>query len=177
MRRLQATSVTSGRRARTTALAVSALLLLGIASTAASDPDEPRAVLDGRAIPLATVIDHYCHDRDRPTIRCFDDPADLDRDLEVAPREVQRLSVAYVRFFEHADYGGTSFVAYDAMADLGPYGWNDTISSFKSLNGQRPRFFSDADYGTPSWRWAAGAWVPNVGTAANDVISSLQNAP
>jgi hypothetical protein len=180
MRRPWYRFVASSGRAHLAVFAISVLFVAGIPSASASDPDRPRAVLDGQEIPLGTVVDHHCHDRDLPTIRCFDDPADLAEDIGVAARDARGarlLGVAYVTFVEHEDYGGTAFVAYNPMADLGPYGWNDTISSFKSLNGQRSRFFSDANYGTPSWRWAAGAWVPNVGSAANDVISSLQNVP
>jgi hypothetical protein len=84
---------------------------------------------------------------------------------------------SYVAFWEHANYGGYSFTASQSIADLRSYGWNDAITSFKSFSGQRPKWWEHVNYGTPSWQWATGAWVANVGEGANDTFSSVKNAP
>jgi hypothetical protein len=83
----------------------------------------------------------------------------------------------YVTFYEHASYGGASYTASQSISDLSAWGWNDHVTSFKSLNGQRPKWWENAGYTPPTWQWAAGAWVSNVGSAANDRFSSVANMP
>ncbi len=79
--------------------------------------------------------------------------------------------------FAHENYGGSSFSASVSYSHLGILGWNDMITSFKSLNGQHPKFWHDAEYGLPAWQWAVGARVPNVGPGANDKFSAMRNVP
>ena len=83
----------------------------------------------------------------------------------------------YVTFYQHASYGGSSLTASQPIDNLGVYGWNDAISSFKSLYSQRPKWWAHADYGIPSWHWPAGAEVSNVGSGANDTFSAVRNVP
>jgi hypothetical protein len=87
------------------------------------------------------------------------------------------LATYYVTFYEHASYGGASYTASQPISDLTAWGWNDHVTSFKSLNGQRPKWWENAGYSPPTWQWAAGAWVSNVGSAANDRFSSVANVP
>lgn len=153
------------------------LILATGMSTSASDPGVTAAVLEGRSIPLSEVSHLHCHDRDAPTIRCFSTSAGRDDDLDTAGSRSIDGTQAYVAIYADENYGGSSFTVYNPVSDLGVYGWNDCVSSFKSLNGQRPRLYSHIDYGTPAWRWAAGAWVSNVGGEANDATSSIKNDP
>ncbi len=177
MGRVSLRSVTSIRPGLCALGITACLLALGAASALAAEPEDLQAVLGDDSIPLTQVVSHHCHDRDLPVIRCFETAEERDDDLEVGGRHARLAVVAYVLLFIDENYGGVSFTAHNPMPNLGTVGWNDKITSFKSLNGQRPRFYSDANYGTPSWRWAAGAWVSNVGSSANDVISSLRNDP
>lgn len=144
----------------------------------AGGAEEVGAVLDGRLIDLSGIVDQHCHDRDTPLIRCFSSPGDRDQDLEAPPasRSID-ANQPYVTVFADEGYRGGSFTLYNPNSDLSMYGWNDCISSLKSLNAQRPRLYAHAGYGTPSWRWAAGAWVSNVGSDANDAASSIKNDP
>lgn len=160
------------------ALLGSLLLILTTGMTASSgDLDATRAVLDRRSLPLSEVSRHHCHDRDFPIIRCFPSPDQRDEDLAAAGAGSAESGQPYVTVYLDEGYGGGSLTVYDSIRDLGMHGWNDRISSFKSLNGQRPRLFSHIDFGTPSWRWPAGAWVSNVGSNANDATSSITNDP
>jgi hypothetical protein len=56
-------------------------------------------------------------------------------------------------------------------------GWNDQISSFKSLNDGRPKWWRDINFAGTAWQWGAGAWTPYVGDGANDQFSSVANEP
>lgn len=164
---------------------VRALLVLGLASWVTSagaqapNPDSsgPAAVLEGSPIPLRSVGDHHCRDLARPVVRCFLTAAQRDADIEVLIRDRALDSTPYVVVFQHEDYGGPSISFSADQANLALVGWNDAITSFKSLNGGHPKFWENASYGTPSWQWAAGAWVSNVGSGANDKFSSLKDVP
>lgn len=145
----------------------------------AADPAvrTPTAILDGSPIPLASVGDHHCHDLAWPMIRCFRTADARDADAEVMVGERVLDSTPYVVVFEDEDHGGSSVMFASSQTNLASIGWNDAITSFKSLNGGHPKFWENANYGTPSWQWAAGAWVSNVGSGANDKFSSLRNVP
>lgn len=164
---------------------VAAMVLIGLLASRQAGPDAPvlasdgaraQAVLGGERVPLVDVAQYHCHDRDLPLIRCFLRQVERDDDLAQG-FGVALLGDPYVTFYRDVDYGGTSYTALSPIPSLGSLGWNDLISSFKSLNGGRPHWYRDANYGTPDWRWSAGAWVPNVGSGANDAISSVENDP
>lgn len=162
-------------------LSAALIAMVGLPSPVAETEPELRAHYRGNAIPLTEVRLHHCHDADRPVIRCFD--TELARDVSLAVELTIDLgvlspsSVFYVTFYEHAGYGGLSYTTSQPIPNLVGLGWNDAISSFKSLNGQRPKWWRDASYLGTSWQWAAGAWVSYVGDDANDRFSSLKNVP
>lgn len=168
---------------------VRTLVALGVASgmvsagTPATRADESAsltatAMLDGSPIPLRSVGDHHCHDLIWPVIRCFQTARERDADVAVMMRDLALASTAYVTVFQHEAYGGVSITFASDQSNLASIGWNDVITSFKSLNGGHPKSWDNANCsGTPAWQWATGAWVPNVGSGANDKISSLKNVP
>jgi hypothetical protein len=145
--------------------------ILLCAMPAAALAAEERAFLEGQAIPIRQVARYHCHDGAFPAIRCFRTRVARDRDTR------SLAATFYVQVFEHENYGGPSFSVATAVSNLGTLGWNDRITSFKSLNGGRPRFFEHTGYGGTWWQWPAGASVPNVGSAANDRFSSVKNVP
>lgn len=148
----------------------------GPSTPARSDPANDRlsATLDGLPLALSKVASYHCHDLRYPVITCFRDAEDRDRDVQEASAPD---SLPYVNVFRDENYGGQSYIISESEPNLTSIGWNDVITSFKSTNSGRPRFYQDASYGTPSWRWPAGAWVANVGSPANDKFSSVENAP
>jgi hypothetical protein len=173
----------------------SAFLGVRGADPASDDPDVA-AFHRGRVIPPEQIALYHCHDRDYPVIRCFDtaqerdEDASLPVDITTAARarvgrtdgpamgRAESLSILfYVTFYWNATYGGASFTASQPYSDLRDIGWNDAISSFKSLNGQRPKWWEHIGYVAPAWQWAAGAQVSYVGNGANDLFSSTKNVP
>lgn len=170
-------------------LAAAVALLAVTVPTSSESGSEARAIYQAQEIPLSDVARHHCHDVQYPLVRCFDTAAERDNDIQTEAESVTSFSpssgedvtqatvLLYVTFWEHADYGGVSFSASQPIAHLGDYGWNDATTSFKSLNGQRPKWWEDAYYGLPAWRWAAGSWVSNVGSGSNDTFSSVKNVP
>jgi hypothetical protein len=146
-------------------------------------PAQIKAVLYGRPIPLKEVANHHCHDLDAPSYRCFDTEAERDADalsFLVDDGLLQALSASsftYALAYAAINYGGSSIMISAPMPDLGQIGWNDTISSFKSTNGGRPKWWAGTWYSGTYWQWATSAWVPYVGDQANDRISSVKNVP
>lgn len=176
------------RRAIGASVAVLATALIASSSsiTSAATPGGATAEYHGHQIALGEVASHHCHDLAYPVIRCFDSAAERDLDLIVESVAVttSRLlgpepepPTSYVTWYAAANYGGSSFTASQSYADLGVLSWNDSISSFKSLNGGRPKWWQGTNYTGTSWRWLAGAQVSYVGDSANDQFSSVQNVP
>jgi hypothetical protein len=160
-----------------------AAMLLIPASTAGAGNGDLRALHGGKQIALMQVAQFHCHDASFPVIECFDTALERDLDFAVTPSGVTSEAVSnaptasYVTWFDAINYGGSSFTASVSYSDLGVLGWNDRISSFKSLNGGRPKWWRDTGFLGTAWRWPAGAQVPNVGTDANDQWSSVANVP
>ncbi|MGC8634883.1 MAG: hypothetical protein ACP5VP_09510 [Candidatus Limnocylindrales bacterium] len=124
--------------------------VLPLAAPRASAVDGLHATLDGAAVPLQSVAQFTCHDRDYPLIRCFRDAAARDADLAAAApggtTSSPDLPSAFVRWYRDADYGGPSFEAYNSYPDLSVIGWNKQISSFTTLNGGHPVWWQDTNY-------------------------------
>lgn len=175
-------------------LAMSALLITPGAGPSAGPSDQiGGAVLDGRPIEAHIVSRYHCHDGTPAEIRCFHTASERDADAAVAESfsgtplgevraafdDVSATSSSgyYVLWYEHANYGGASFLASAPYTNLDIIGWNDVISSFKTVSGQRPKWWEGANYTYTGWQWAHGAWVSYVGNAANDTFSSVKNLP
>lgn len=156
-------------------------LLVSSASTRADDAAGPIAVHYGVQIALADVARYHCHDGSYPVIRCFDTPAERDADIATAAHSLDGPDtltiVYYVTFFADAGYSGASFTASGSISDMRAIGWNDQISSFKSLNDGRPRWWRDINFAGTAWQWGTGAWISYVGSGANDQFSSVANEP
>jgi hypothetical protein len=150
------------------------------------------AFLDGQRIPLVDVSLYHCHDIEAPIIRCFRTAAERDDELVQDLRSTGSVgttsdlslasilssqSVNYVLWYAAIDYGGTSMFTSGAISNLGTLGWDNMISSFKSTNGGRPKWWDGTGYTLIAWQWSASAWVAYVGDDANDKFSSVQNVP
>jgi hypothetical protein len=151
------------------------------------------AVYHGQLIPLVEVAQHHCHDRATLTIHCFDTEEERDQDandqgqsedgvavgagaLSVsASISLSLQSVIYVIWYEDADYDGSSFSASGPVPNLGTFGWNNRISSFKSTNGGRPKWWDSTYYQGAGWQWGISAWVPYVGDNLDNRFTSVQN--
>jgi Peptidase inhibitor family I36 len=157
--------------------------LLVSASSVASADTSPELTALHYDVPISPgdVSRYHCDDGSYPVIHCFDSAAERDADI-VPPTSSAGipsvpLVVYYVTFYTDANYGGSSFTAAQSISDMRSIGWNDRISSFKSLNNGRPEWWRDIYFGGTPWQWPAGTWVSYVGDDANDQFSSVANVP
>ncbi len=162
------------------ALVVATGLAAGPASAADPAGGPIRADLDGRPIAVSEIPDWFCHDLDFPQIHCYRTAAQLEHVLGLritaAPAgEAGTLAVIpYVVVYRDASLqGGYTGIAqpYD---DLGSIGWNDTISSFKAVNGLSGHFATDARNGGRLYPgFCCNVQVTYVGDSWNDQFSSV----
>ena len=173
-----------GRFRRSTSMAlfaISALLTVSAGPTAAAAPLTAAVTpdLDGRAIAVGEIAAWHCHDLDFPRIHCFRSEADLARAIATRTGKPQTDAAgvaavtAYVIAYRDATYGGPSIAISQNYDDLRVIGWNDTISSFKAVNGLRGHFATDAFNGGRSFAFCCNVTVPDVGDASNDQFSSV----
>jgi hypothetical protein len=182
------------------ALALSVPRVLAESGPTAS-PD-PQANTDGltviyhdQGIDPREASHHFCHTRDYPVVRCFDSQLEVDADLVwIEPQEPgdpgspadaaessrssgemsPDFSGAYTIAYWDINYGGTALTLYSDIPNLGTLGWNDSISSIKSVNCGVPRYWADAGYGGLYWQNGCDAWSPSL-SGANDTFSSVAN--
>jgi hypothetical protein len=179
-------------------------LISGAPSTAAAatqpftvDPNGTvvTATYEGQPIDPLQASHYLCHTRDYPIVRCFASEAEVYRDLGLAepvatgdPDAISESGAgpvltdvspdwdggAYTIAYWDINYGGTWLMVYGAIPYLGVIGWNDNISSFKSVNCGIPRYYVDADYSGTYWQNSCNTWSPNL-YAYNDTFSSVIN--
>ena len=145
----------------------------------------------GQRIDPREASHHFCHTRDYPIVRCFDSQAEVDADLgwieptapgqpgsaasQAAPTGLlPDFTGPYSIAYWDINYGGTALTLYVAIANLDSLGWNDAISSIKSVNCGIPRYWTNADYGGTYWQNGCNVWSPNL-YGQNDTFSSVQN--
>jgi hypothetical protein len=158
-------------------------------STDSVDPNGSvvTATYEGQSIDPKLASHYFCHTRDYPVVRCFDSQQEVDDDIglvePVAPGGSSPLSpdfpdfpggTAYTIAYWDINYGGSALTVYGAVWNLDPIGWNDSISSFKSVNCGVPRYYVDAGYSGVYWQNSCNTWSPNL-YAYNDTFSSVVN--
>jgi hypothetical protein len=156
-------------------------------SSSAADPqaNELTATYMGQPIDPREASHHFCHTRDYPVVRCFDSQAEVDADLDwIEPQapgghgSVDGMSPEftgpYTIAYWDANYGGNALTLYNAVSNLSALGWNDSISSIKSVNCGIPRYWTDAGYSGTYWQNGCNSWSPNL-YAQNDTFSSVVN--
>jgi hypothetical protein len=72
------------------------------------------------------------------------------------------------------NYGGTALTLYSAVSNLGALGWNDSVSSIKSINCGIPRYYVDAGYSGAYWQNGCNYWSSNL-YEYNDTFSAVLN--
>jgi hypothetical protein len=171
------------RSHRIVGLIISLALFVPGPASAAGGRRPLTATLDGRAISLASVGSLHCHDLDHPIIRCFRSQARLDRAIRRSvgsrlrrPGAAGITAVAYVRVYEHSHYEGASIHLSISYANLATIGWNDRISSYKSVNGGAGTFWHDAYQDGTDDDFCCNTNVANVGSTHNDRFSSVSGS-
>lgn len=159
-------------------LAVVAASAMPVAASANSANESgPVAFLGAERIALNRASEFHCHDRDYPVIRCFGTAAERTTEGERFARRSDISSSGtsflspFVRWYRDASFGGPSFEAYLAEPDLAAVGWDNQISSFKSLNGGHPLWWTGANQSGTKWDWGTAS-VGSLG-AGNDQFSSV----
>jgi hypothetical protein len=158
-------------------------------STDSVDPNGSvvTATYEGQPIDPKLASHYFCHTRDYPVVRCFDSQQEVDDDIglvePVAPGGSSPLSPDFPDFpggtpytiaYWDINYGGSALTVYGAVWNLDLIGWNDNISSFKSVNCGIPRYYVDASYSGAYWQNSCNNWSPNL-YAYNDTMSSVLN--
>jgi hypothetical protein len=145
------------------------------------------ATLDGRPIDPTTASQYYCHTRDYPVVHCFHSQAEVDRDLGIVEPTAPGAAaagangvtpdwsgLAYTIAYWDINYGGSTLTVYGAIPSLSVIGWNDNISSFKSVNCGIPRYYVDPNYSGVYWQNACNTWSANL-YSYNDTFSAVIN--
>ncbi len=146
------------------------------------------ATYRGQLIDPVQASHYFCHTRDYPIVRCFDTQAEVDSELGLVEPLAPGLpdstssgqsgsvpqwdSDAYTIAYWDINYGGTSLTVYGAISNLATIGWNDSVSSIKSINCGIPRYYVDPSYDGAYWQNSCNVWSPNL-YSANDTFSSV----
>lgn len=138
------------------------------------------ADLDGRRISVSEIPNWFCHDLDFPQIHCYTTAAELESALNNAapagPDGVAGVlaAVPYVYVYGDAGLQGPNTAIAQAWDNLSWIGWNDKISSFKSINGLSGHFATDAyNNGRLYPGFCCNSFVTYVGDSWNDQFSSV----
>lgn len=140
----------------------------------------PVVYLGAQRIKPSETLDLYCHDRDYPVIRCFltgeqrateQVQAAGGSEAAALTPTVSALLSPYVRWYRDANFTGPSFEAYLSEPSLAAIGWDNQISSFTSLNGGHPVWWSGPNQSGTKWDW--GTASAGVLGSANDQFSSV----
>jgi Beta/Gamma crystallin len=132
-------------------VALAAMICLGLVAAAgpsrAAATGAPRAApiayLDGHPIQLSDVGKHHCEDFAYPVIHCFSTQAALDA---ATTASLSAASVNYVAVYEYTNFQGASMYFSQDYSSLVVIGWNDRISSLRSMNNMASTFYTDWFY-------------------------------
>jgi hypothetical protein len=172
-------------------VAVATALVMPSCAYGVDRTQDPTATYMGQGIDPREASHHFCHTRDYPIVRCFDSQAEVDADLgwvePQAPGQNGRPTAdaaasssppaftgPYTIAYWDINYGGSALTLYYAVGNLDALGWNDAISSIKSINCGVPRYWTDANYSGVYWQNGCNVWSPNL-YSQNDMFSSVQN--
>lgn len=155
-------------------LALVAFIVVGSVAPPASAGTSPISVLYGGAKePGSATQGRFCHDMAYPVIRCFGSAPEAEADETLLSSALATSTVtAYVRMYEHQNYGGVWIDLYYDYQDFSPIGWNDRTSSFKGLNCQLGTFWEHINWTGGRYDFGCNQWVSYVGSAWNDKFSS-----
>jgi hypothetical protein len=164
---------------RIVSVAVITALIGWGATSPARAADDPAAAavatLEGEVISTEVAAGLHCHDVDHPAIRCFRTADAMAADARrAAQREgsLAALATGYVIVYEHSAYGGASRTLSTDYPNLGSIGWNDRISSFKSI-GATGSFREHAPPDGFVYSFGGSSQVTYVGSAYNDRFSAF----
>ncbi len=130
-----------------------------------------RAVLDGQRIPVDRISQYYCHDLERPIIRCFSSAAELE--ASHAANRSLAAAVIYVTVYDSPSFAGPFMQISSDYDVLALVGWNDRISSYKARNSETGSFYTDWFHAGTADHFCCNESVPILGGGFNDAFSSV----
>jgi hypothetical protein len=152
--------------------AISMIAIAGLTMAAAPVHSERfRAYLDGREIPAAEISSYFCHDLERPTIRCYRTSALYDAGAKANGTASLLAAVVYVTIYDGQTYSGSFLQVssdYDVLAGVG---WNDRVSSYKARNSETGSFYQDWFHGGSGTAFCCNMTVPGLGGLDNTFSS------
>jgi hypothetical protein len=166
-------------------IAAVAVVLVVAADPAGAYGTPLSADLEGTPITLRDVGRYHCHDLAYPRLHCFrtserSEAAVRAIDERRTTRTRRRTSgsaattaASYVRIFDGSGYAGSSAYLSQSYSTLGTIGWDNRVSSFKSLNLGYGAFYTGTSYGGTSRAFAGGDAVSSLGGLDN-TFSSVQ---
>ena len=138
---------------------------------------EPAVIadVDGVWIPIDEIPSYFCHDRDYPQIHCFAAADDLEAALAAGEGFAPLAAAAtnYVVVFSQASYGGSYLYISQDYDTLAIVGWNDRIRSFRALNGELGRFWTDWYQSGSFLNFCCNSNVPSLSSTYDERITSV----
>jgi hypothetical protein len=151
-----------------TALCVSGLIVPGSVAASGISAD-----LEGRPLPVSQIGRYHCELLAYPRVHCFRSEQARDAKVRSALSSGQSLASGYVVAWQDAGFLGPSVTLTNDVSNLGSIGWNDRITSFKSISGASGRFYEHAGYTGSVYSFCCSVQVSNVGQTYNDKFSSF----
>jgi hypothetical protein len=170
------------RLATATTLLATVITVL-IPSAAAAQTSPIKADFNGRPIPASEVVKYHCSALDYPVIHCYSsqtarDAADARLTMPRAANQASSPAVptatGYVIAYVDVSYAGASISLSTNYANLTSIGWNDRISSLKSIGNGSGDFYQNAYYVGWIYGFCCNQAIWYVGDFYNDQFSSLQ---
>jgi hypothetical protein len=131
-------------------------------------PVQLTATLDGESIKPADVGGYYCDDFAYPVITCFTDPKLLE--FRVASL-LSLTALTYVVIYDYTGWAGSYMYVSQDYTVLAFVGWNDRVSSLRSVNYEDGQFFTDWFYGGTAWYFCCNAQYASLGGYDNSFSS------
>lgn len=148
------------------------VVLGGLTMAAApSDSEDIRAFLDGRRIPTEEISSYFCHDLERPIIRCYRSPAAYAAETRGNGAAAALAAVVYVTIYDGTTYSGGFMQVSSDYDVLALVGWNDRVSSYKARNSETGSFYADWFHGGTGTAFCCNMTVPGLGGADNTFSS------
>jgi hypothetical protein len=152
------------------------VMSLAVTPVRAASPAEIAADLEGVPIAVEQIPDFFCHDRDYPTIHCFTSARRLEATLRgpgtgFAPAAV--AAVDYVIVYSLTYYAGSYLYISQDYDTLALVGWNDRIRSYRGLNSELGRFWTDWFHGGTALDICCNAFVPSLSATFDQKITSV----
>jgi hypothetical protein len=159
-------------------VAVLTLVAMSMAAAPVADatPGTVTADLDGVAIAVDQIPEHFCHDRAYPVIHCFATPQGLAAAFEALDgARIARAATAtdYVIVYSNTSYGGSYLYISQDYDTLVTVGWNDRIRSYRGLNSELGRFWTDWFHSGAALDFCCNSNVPSLSATFDQKITSV----